>query len=414
MPGFYYAKMSGSGRQNGMKKLSAASLKQLLFVLVVLYWFSLYVHVPVQTPYLHSLGCSGLVTGCIIGSYGVAQMLLRIPLGVRCDKSGNLFPFLLVGAGVIPVQAVIRCFFVHDPWALLLANTLGGLAAAMWISIIALFGVLFAPEELHQALAYATTGNSVGMLTATLACAVLSVSLDMAGLSAVEIVGGVIVLLLSVWVYLGAEQKDVELICPSREAVRKTLKNKRLWRFGMLTFVHQGLILSTILSFATRRAEQLGATKVQVGLAVFLYWIVTVVINHYAGKPLFMRWGAKFWLPFGLSVAALYCFLMGSITELWMLFALQMAGGLFGGTTIPFAMSQAMQEIPLETRTTGIGVFQAVLAAGMVILPPVAGASIEALGNVWGFAVLGCIALCAAAYSAWLTHRRYHARQTTL
>ena len=66
----------------------------LLYVLVFLYWFSLYVYTPIFSPYVVSQGVSLKMAGLIFGSYGFTQMLLRIPLGIFSDriKTRKKFP----------------------------------------------------------------------------------------------------------------------------------------------------------------------------------------------------------------------------------------------------------------------------------------------------------------------------------
>src|SRR5436305_3388851 len=55
-----------------------------LFCFVTLvFWFSMYTCVPILTAYLKDLGVSNRMAGLIVGMYGLSQMPLRIPVGVR-------------------------------------------------------------------------------------------------------------------------------------------------------------------------------------------------------------------------------------------------------------------------------------------------------------------------------------------
>ena len=61
-----------------------------LFVLItVIYWFSLYVYMPILTPYVEGLGASLSMVGLVVGSYGFTQMLIRIPLGIYSIGSAS-------------------------------------------------------------------------------------------------------------------------------------------------------------------------------------------------------------------------------------------------------------------------------------------------------------------------------------
>ena len=61
-----------------MKK--GISREGLLLVVVVLFWFALYLHIPYQTPFLTGAGVAAGFTGTIVGAYGITQLFFRLPL----------------------------------------------------------------------------------------------------------------------------------------------------------------------------------------------------------------------------------------------------------------------------------------------------------------------------------------------
>lgn len=393
---------AGVSGSKGEPAAHAGSLLPVVFAMVVFYWVGLYLHVPIQAPHLAGLGASGFLAGSIIGAYGLAQVLIRIPLGIRADSQFNLKRFLLIGAAMIPLSGGLRWYFANSLLGLLIANTVSGIAAAMWIVILAFVGRIFLPQALHQAMGYALTAYSVGMLVAAMGCALLSGVLSFGGLGAIE--GGLGLLALVLAFVIVRKGKRIQMgHSPSREVIQQTLKNRRLWRFASFAFVQQGLVMSTVLSFAPSRAKALGASSGQVGLAVFIFWVVTVISNALVSRPWMVRLGSRVWLPLSMLLAVIYCVCLGQITSVSGLYPLQVLGGVFGGVVIPFAMSEALAEVPIETRTTALGVFQAVLAGGLVVLPPVAGALLEGLGPRGGFTLLGAIAFLTGIYAIRLT-----------
>lgn len=418
-----------------VKMKTSVRLRRILFVVVILYWYALYVHVPIQTSHLYKLGVSAGAAGIIIGAYGFGQVLLRVPLGMHCDRSGRLFPYVLIGTAVGTLGAIFR-LGVNSPRSFLVANILGGIAAAVWIAVLALFAQLFSQAELHRAMAYATTGHSTAMLTSSLSCAALVGRSGMRGVAAAEIVAGLLAFVLAVVAYRvycrevhaavtkvrpggGSNESGadgVENVAPGSYggdsgadltygAFWRTVKNVRLWQFAMLAFVHQGLILSLVMSFVANQAQVIGADEKEIAAATFLYWAVTVLVNALAGRALMVKLGAKFWLPVSLVLAAIYCLLLLRITAVWQLFLLQIMGGIFGGTVLPFSMSESLAEIPRSHRGTALGVYQAILAGGMVLLPSLSGALIQRLGTVGGFCFLSLAALAAAGYAYFITHQ---------
>lgn len=68
--------------------------QKILFIAVIFFWFAQYVYIPYQTPYLTMIQTSTSFIGIIIGSYGISQMVLRLPVGLLA----NYPPTLLSGA----------------------------------------------------------------------------------------------------------------------------------------------------------------------------------------------------------------------------------------------------------------------------------------------------------------------------
>ena len=56
-----------------------------LFIIMILYWFSLYTYIPFQVPYLYALNVTPSIVGIILGLYGASQMILRFPFGITDD-----------------------------------------------------------------------------------------------------------------------------------------------------------------------------------------------------------------------------------------------------------------------------------------------------------------------------------------
>ncbi|HHQ5490901.1 TPA: MFS transporter, partial [Clostridioides difficile] len=78
-----------------MKKIS--NQKLLLLSIVTFFWFSQYVYIPFQNPYLSACNVSTNMIGIIIGAYGISQCLLRLPVGVFADSINKHKIFILSG-----------------------------------------------------------------------------------------------------------------------------------------------------------------------------------------------------------------------------------------------------------------------------------------------------------------------------
>lgn len=62
--------------------------KRILIIVTGLFWLSMYTYVPILALYAQRLGASYDMVGIIIGSYGLTQLLLRLPIGIASDAWG--------------------------------------------------------------------------------------------------------------------------------------------------------------------------------------------------------------------------------------------------------------------------------------------------------------------------------------
>ena len=58
----------------------------LLYFINAFFWMTVYTYVPIFPAYIKNTGATATMIGLITGSYGVVQMLLRLPLGILSDR----------------------------------------------------------------------------------------------------------------------------------------------------------------------------------------------------------------------------------------------------------------------------------------------------------------------------------------
>ena len=110
------------------------SIKQkVLFCIVTgLLWFSQYAYNPVLEPYAESLGASYKFIGIILGSYGLIQMLIRIPLGILSDSLGKRKPVIIAGL-LLSMLSGLGSWYFRTPISLLVFRIMAGAAASTWV-----------------------------------------------------------------------------------------------------------------------------------------------------------------------------------------------------------------------------------------------------------------------------------------
>ncbi|MBA1392866.1 MFS transporter, partial [Lactobacillus sp. XV13L] len=112
--------------------------KTLFIVIIVLFWFAQYVYVPYQTPYLAAINVTSSFIGLVIGAYGFAQLLLRIPLGVLADWHLN-HKLIIVSGSLLAGLASLARLFWQTGTGFLLGNIVSGIASATWLSFMMYF-----------------------------------------------------------------------------------------------------------------------------------------------------------------------------------------------------------------------------------------------------------------------------------
>lgn len=112
--------------------------QKILFIAVIFFWFAQYVYIPYQTPYLTMIQTSTSFIGIIIGTYGISQMVLRLPVGLLADYRNKHKMIMLIGALSSGCASLFRIIF-NNGIGFLIGNLFSGLASVMWISFMVLY-----------------------------------------------------------------------------------------------------------------------------------------------------------------------------------------------------------------------------------------------------------------------------------
>ena len=365
--------------------------KNLLLVIVVLFWFAQYVYVPFQTPYLLTMQVSSSMIGIIIGIYGFSQMVLRMPIGIMADKNGRHKLFIILGVTASALASVFR-IILEPQTGFLVGNILSGFASAMWISFMVLYASYFTCENLQRAMGLIMAANNIGMNFLCL----------------LSICSGVPAILLSFGI---KEQKTKTVkIVPKTSDLIKVYADKRLIFFSILALVQQGILMATCMSFTTQIAHEINASAFQIGLLSIVYIIVAVLASYFSASNFARRLGSSLWIPFILFVLAIYCFAVPNIFSPNLLIAIQILAGLSTGIVFSFCTSEAMKNVPIEKRSTAMGYYQAIYAVGMTIVPMIAGNIAEIYNLNIAFYLEGIIAVVATVAS--MIYFKYDNRKT--
>ena len=374
-----------------------AKARNILSLIVALFWFAQYVYVPCQTPYLTAQMVSSSMIGLIVGAYGVSQMLARMPVGVMADVASKHKWFILCGAVSSGAASLIRILFPGGG-GFLVANLFSGLASAMWISFMVMYRSFYDREHQQQGTSHIVMYNNVGMLLGFVGSTLFYDRFGMGFLCMMSCAAGGIGAALSLLLpkELSTDAERLSRPAPKIGELLSVCKRKRLIVFALLMLVQQGVQMATVMSFTTQVMKDNGASATFIGAASVLYMLASVLTSMLAGTKICTGPGWKLWVPLTFLLVAGYCLLVPITHTLWVFLLLQIIPSISTGILVSFLIAESMVGVPAEKNSTALGFFQAVYAIGMTGLPILMGAVVDATSMFGGFAVLAATAVLAA------------------
>ncbi|NMB25805.1 MAG: MFS transporter [Firmicutes bacterium] len=371
---------------------------RLLFAVVaILYWFAIYIYVPILPTYVTYLGGTLKMVGLVVGSYGLVQMLIRIPLGIWSDRIGKRKVFVIVGVLLALGSSLLMALF-PSVLAVLIGRSLAGVAAAAWVSFTVLFSSYFTSEEAQRATGLAVFYSIVGQLIATSMGGYVA---EMYGWKAPFVLGavvGLVGLLLSFGIketqWVDGKPLDVsELMAVGRE--------RDLLIVAGLAILTQFMTFATAFGFTPIHAEAIGATQGELGLLTFYSTLPVALAALLSSGDLVTRLGERQVVTWGFILGGLAAAVVPFTTTLQQLYITQALGGLGRGVVFPVLMGLSIKTVPEEKRATAMGFFQAIYALGMFGGPVLVGIIGDISGLTGGFLATGFVGVV----GGWLALR---------
>lgn len=380
--------------------------KTLLLIIVILFWFAQYVYIPFQNPYLAICNVSANMIGTIIGAYGIAQCLLRFPVGIFADSIGKHKCFIFLGIAFAGLASCVRVIMLSGE-GFLIANILSGIASSTWISYMVHYTGYFSNEEQQKGTSNIILVNNLGMLLGFVVSTLFYDKFGMRFLCTMSAISGMVGTVLALNIKDHKNKEFIRNVPFSKYA--SICKNKRLIFFSVLALIQQGIQMSTTMSFTTQILKDLGAASLIVGLSSILYMVSAVLSAGFASSKFCIKSGPKLWIFIVFSLISIYCVIVPTTSSILAIFLLQILPGMSTGILFSYLTSEAMKEVPQYQKSTAMGFFQAVYAIGMSIFPIVVGkiASTTSIKN--GYFVLALISVFGATASI-IYYRNFNTR----
>lgn len=372
---------------------------RLLFIAIALFWYAQYVYIPYQTTYLTGIGTAAEMVGIILGVYGFAQLIIRLPMGLLADRSNHHKFFIIIGGGLCGAASIIRVLLPYGT-GFLAANILSGLANSTWISFSVLYMSYF-PEQPQKAASQLVLGSNIGMLTGFVMSTFLYPCIGMRLICGLSSFAGFLCVIVSSFIQK-EEKKHKE--SPSIRTLLSVCFEKRVLFFSFLALIQQGIQMSTTMSYTSQIIKDLGANTMTVGIASVIYMLSAVFWAKFVSTSVFKCIQSKNWMAIVFWVIALYCVLVSSISSVAVICILQILPGMSTGILFSLLTAESVKKVPREKKSTAMGFFQAIYALGITVFPVICG-QILAVSSIKSAYVFLAIVCLGAGISAYLQNR---------
>jgi len=348
------------------------------------------------------------MVGTIIGSYGLVQLMLRVPLGLLSDGTGRRKVFVVLGV-LFGLLSALGLYVSRDPVSLLVSRSLSGISASMWVVFTVLFASYFDTGEAPRAIGLINSFTSLGQICAMLLGGWVAGQFGETVPFLVGAAGGTIGLVLS----LGAT--EVRSAGNGRLNLRDFLSvvsDRRLLVVSLLAVICQLLTFGTVYGFTPVIAKSIGASDFETGVLSTLAILPTVFVAAMSGTVFRRMFGDRNTIAGSFALIAASCFYIPFAKQMVPLYVAQLIGGTGRGTALPLLMGLSIRSVPAERRATAMGFFQAVYAFGMFAGPVLVGFLSDMAGLRWGFWAVGLLGIVGALLTLLLVRGAAHEKAT--
>ncbi len=328
----------------------------------------MYSYVPNLPEYARSLGADAVILGIIGGSYGVAQIILRIPIGVISDKTGKNKLMLLIGSGVLAVSCAIL-ILARDTDMIILGRLIAGAAASWWVVLSAAYADYHTDEKQVRAQGVLSAFSNGGKVAAALGGGILAQFLGMNSVFVFALVTAILCILLA------AQLKDLPKK-PQTKSFRDLLpllRNRDLMVLSAIGIIPQLLCFAAPTLFTEVAAEDLGATSFQLGMVNMVFFIATAALSLFVGSRLYKKIGGIKVMVITFMLSALSLVPVFYHINIAMIFVMQVIAGINYGITGSAIAGMVIRSVAPEQRGAAIGIFQSMYGFGIFIGPVLAG-----------------------------------------
>jgi MFS family permease len=359
-------------------------------VLTLLFWFADYAFAAYLSTYAARMTSSVALVGVMLGSYGWAQILLRVPIGILSDKMNNRRLFIQIGC-------IVNCLSAFGLWLspnifwLIVCRALNGVAVSTWVTITVLFGSYYTPDESVRALSIINACNFGGSLLASVGGVVVSGMWDIRATFLLAGVVGVVPMVMS----FGLKEKNLDKTPLRFSELFAVGKTKWVMAVSCIGVLCQLMSYATALGFTPQLVLRLGADESAVGYVLLVFMAGGVLSSFFAGRLFIRPFGARNSLVALMALQAVTTILQPLAQSQAVLWVLVFFSGVARGTSMSLMLGLVIKPFPYRKQAAAMGFFQSVYSVGIFLGPMIAGALVQGMGLDAAFYICGALGLIA-------------------
>jgi len=375
-----------------MEKINSNNRKNLFIVVSFLLWFPQFMYVPILSPYMESIGAKYTFIGIVLSSYGITQLICRLPIGIFSDIIKLRKPFMIFGMFASMSSCLI--FLLTDSLAwILAARALAGVSAASWVAFTVLYPSYFTAEKVHRAMG---SISFIVVLAQFLGMTFSGSIVSTWGWKAPFWIGvgfSLIGLILSFFIFEPKEGIDREPI--KLKELAAVMREPVLLKVSLLSILAHSIIFSTMFGFTSNYALSIGFKAGELTFIVAAFMIPHAIATLFMGKYLVPQFGEWRSLRIAFLLASFFTLVIPFVQTKGLLLIVQGFSGFALGLIFPLLLGMSIEKIPLAKRATAMGAYQALYAVGIFAGPFFAGMFNSLLGVEAGFYFVGILGLFA-------------------
>ena len=369
-------------------------MRYLLCFVTGLFWFSQYAFVSYMSPTLQSIGSTAAMIGLVAGMAGLAQLILRVPLGIIAGLIRNHKLIIILGCLTTAVSVGLMGLAFAE-WQFLILRTFTGIGAATWISFTVLFSSYYDPSEQNKAIGLINVFNNAGRI---LSFALGSAASMMFGIRSTFFLSSAIGFVAAGLALMLEEKKSDKPPQKLRDLLSVGLERKLLvpsLLSTMLFFVTFG----TAYSFTSNYALSVGIPAMHLGFITSVFALFMVLGSAAAGSRLYYTAGPRALSAASFLMLAIYCAGIICTRSLFALYFWQIFGGFGNGLGQSLYMTESVIRFEPEKKSSAMGFYQAMYSLGMTFGPILMGWAVDQAGfsvSFWAMAALSIAGLLAS------------------